>query len=91
MEKFSIVENINRDILNRKIAEFACKENYEPYVFANNETIDAMMKQTSIEFNSVTYSRGDIKTCASNCFVGEYRGRKMFKDDTLKFGEIELR
>lgn len=91
METFSIVEKINRNILNRKIAEFACKENYEPYVFANKETIDALMKQTSIEFNSVTYSRGDIKTCASNCFVGKYRGRKMFIDDTLEFGEIELR
>lgn len=91
MEIFSIVDKININILNRKIVEFACKENHEPYVFANRETIDTLMKQTSLGFNSVTYSRGDVKTCASNCLVGRYRGRKMFIDDTLEFGEIELR
>lgn len=82
MEKFSIADKININILNRKIAEFACKEHHEPYVFTNRETIDTLMKQTSIDFNSVTYLRE---------LVGRYKGRKMFIDDTLKFGEIELR
>ena len=44
METFSIVENINVDKLNTKIAEFVYREGHDPYIFANKETLDALIK-----------------------------------------------
>ena len=44
MEKFSLVEKINVDKLNMKIAEFVYSEGHEPYIFANKETLDALVK-----------------------------------------------
>ena len=35
METFSIVEKINVDKLDTKIAEFVYREGHEPYIFAN--------------------------------------------------------
>ena len=44
METFSIVDKINVDKLNTKIAEFVYREGHEPYIFANKETLDALVK-----------------------------------------------
>ena len=60
MEIFSIVDKINVDKLNTKIAEFV---------------------------SAATGIVSSFKTF----LVGKYQGNKMFEDDTLKFGEIELR
>ena len=92
METFSIVENINVDKLNTKIAEFVYKEGYEPYIFANKETLDALVKPIEQELNFITSSTGSTRIyVGKSCIVGKYQGNKMFEDDTLKFGEIELR
>lgn len=91
METFSIVEKINVDKLNMKIAEFVYKEGHKPYIFANKETLDALVKP--IEQAEIFTNSWGIGLVSSfkGCLVGEYQGNKMFKDDTLKFGEIELR
>ena len=44
METFSIVDKINVDKLNTKVAEFVYREGHEPYIFANKETLDALVK-----------------------------------------------
>ena len=91
METFSIVENINVDKLNTKIAEFVYREGHDPYIFANKETLDALIKP--IEQAEMFVNSWAIKRVRSynGCLTGMYRGNKMFRDDTLKFGEIELR
>ena len=91
MQTFSIVEKINVDKLNMKIAEFVYSEGHQPYIFANKETLDALVKpieQAEMFANSCGIG---LVSSFKGCLVGEYRGNKMFKDDTLKFGEIELR
>ena len=90
METFSIVEKINVDKLNTKVAEFLYKEGYEPYIFANKETLDALVKPIGQELKFVSAATG-IVSSFKGCLVGKYRGNKIFEDDTLKFGEIELR
>lgn len=90
MEKFSLVDKINVDKLNTKIAEFVYKEGHEPYIFANKETLDTLVKPVEQELKFVSAATG-IVTSFKRCLVGKYRGNKMFEDDTLKFGEIELR
>lgn len=85
METFSI------DKLNTKVAEFVYREGHEPYIFANKETLDALVKP--IEQAEMFMNSWGIGLVSSykGCLTGMYRGNKMFRDDTLKFGEIELR
>lgn len=90
MEKFSIVDKINVDKLSMKIAEFVYKEGYEPYIFANKETLNTLVKPIEQELKFVSTAIG-IVSSFKGCLVGKYQGNKMFEDDTLKFGEIELR
>ena len=91
METFSIVENINVDKLNTKIAEFVYKEGNEPYIFANKETLNALVKPIEqAEMFANSWGIGLVSSY-KGCLTGMYRGNKIFRDDTLKFGEIELR
>ena len=93
MEKFSIVDKINVDKLNTKIAEFVYREGHEPYIFANKEILDALVKPIEQELKFISASTCVVSVVSSfkTCLVGKYQGYKMFEDDTLKFGEIELR
>lgn len=90
METFSIVDKINVNKLNTKIAEFTYREGYEPYIFANKETLDALAKPIEQELKFISAATG-VTSSFKTCLVGKYQGNKMFEDDTLKFGEIELR
>lgn len=90
METFSIVEKINTNKLNEKVAESVYREGHEPYIFANKETLDALTKSIEQELKFVSSLTGITTSCKS-CLIGKYQGNKMFRDDTLKFGEIELR
>lgn len=90
METFSIVDKINVDKLNTKVAEFVYKEGHEPYIFANKETLDALVKPIEQELKFVSAATG-VTTSFKSCFIGKYQDNKMFQDDTLKFGEIKLR
>lgn len=87
METFSIVDKINVDKLNTKIAEFVYREGHEPYIFANKETLETLAKSIEQEIKYVSLANtNSFKPCLSR-----YHGNKIFRDDTLKFGEIELR
>ena len=90
MEKFSLVEKINADKLNTKIAEFIYRKGHRPYIFANKETIEALVNPTEQELKFVS-AITDVITSLKSRLVGRYQGNKMFEDDTLEFGEIELR
>lgn len=90
MEIFSIVDKINADKLNTKIAEFVYREGHEPYIFANKETLEALVKPIEQELKFLSAATG-VTTSFKSCFIGKYQDNKMFEDDTLKFGEIELR
>lgn len=90
MEIFSIIDEINTDKLNTKIAKFIHTEGHEPYIFANKETLDALVEPIEQELKFVSEATG-VTTSFKSCLIGKYQGNKMFEDDTLKFGEIELR
>lgn len=90
METFSIVDKINVNKLNTKIAEFVYREGHEPYIFANKETLEALVKPIEQELKFVSAATGAVSSFKA-CLVSKNQGDKMFEDDTLKFGEIELR
>lgn len=73
METFSIVDKINVDKLNTKIAEFVYREGHEPYIFANKETLDTLIKPIEQELKFVSAATG-ITTSFKRCFIGKYRG-----------------
>ena len=90
METFSIVDKINVDKLNTKVEEFIYRKGHRPYIFANKETLEALVKPIEQEIKFVSAATGAVSSFKT-CLVGKYHGDKMFEDDTLKFGEIELR
>jgi hypothetical protein len=90
METFSIVDKIDVNKLNTKIAEFVYREGHEPYIFANKETLEILVKPIEHELKFVSPITS-VTTSFKRCFIGKYLGNKMFEDNTLKFGEIELR
>ena len=90
METFSIVDKININKLNTKVEEFIYRKGHRPYIFANKETLDALVKLIEQELKFISASTGVVSSFKT-CLVGKYQGYKMFEDDTLKFGEIELR
>lgn len=92
MEIFSIVDKINVDKLNTKIAEFVYRKGHRPYIFANKDTLDALVKPVEQELDYITSPTGNTRIyVGKSCSVGKYQDNKMFEDNTLKFGEIELR
>ena len=90
MEIFSIVDKIDADKLNTKIAEFIYRKGHRPYIFANKETLEALVKPVEQKLKFVSAATG-VTTSFTSCFIGKYQENKMFEDDTLKFGEIEMR
>ena len=90
METFSIVDKINVDKLNMKVKEFIYRKGHRSYIFANKETLDALVKPIEQKLKFVPATT-NVTTSFQSCFIGKYQDNKMFQDDTLKFGEIELR
>lgn len=100
MENFSIA-NVDVDKLHRKIDEFTCNEGQAPYIFANLETYECLARQMDLDFNETKMSGLELKfNYFSNDayffkddsgMIAMYHGNKIYENDTLKFGEIELR
>lgn len=90
MSKFSIVKEIDENVLRKNMYEQqesvrnnTGNESYYPYIFANKDTINRLVDQCKVSVFE--------NTKISSRLVGYYLGNKVFEDDTLKFGEIELR
>ena len=98
MSKFSIVKEVDESVLRKNMYEQPLTtnglivmgnegntgdESYYPYIFANKDTINRLVDQCKVSvFENAKISGG---------LVGYYLGNKLFEDNTLKFGEVELR
>jgi hypothetical protein len=86
-KKFSIVREIDISELNKKITECI-----DPYIFMNKETFSELKKQIlnymDYEENTKIYENKRIFIDSRSC---TYTGHKLFIDNTLRYGEIELR
>lgn len=82
-EKFSII-TIDTDKLNEKICNYICKTGEtNPYIFMSKETTRALESLAHFHPLGKLYRR--------DCFVARFDGHKIFTDDDLSFGEIEIR
>ena len=86
-KKFSIVREIDISELNKKITECI-----DPYIFMNKETFSELEKQNP---NDMAYEENTKIDENKRIFIDSrsctYTGHKLFIDNTLGYGEIELR
>lgn len=85
-KKFSIVQSINLNKIHKEIDEYILQTNcFEPYLFMSEKTIDAITKEYNIAYTDSSLeskTRGVKQT---------YTGYKVFVNNDLKFGIVEIR
>lgn len=84
-KKFSITKtkiDINKLVAN--IEEYSVINMTKPYVFMNKDTVDELISQ-------VGYKPDGLWGVQSSCMCGYFHGYKVFCDNTLNFGEVEIR
>lgn len=87
---YSIRSGVDERLLQSAIDIFITKhENMfvDPYIFINKKTFDDLYKLLNPNYNDNKRIQKDEKLG----FLGYYQGCKMFEDNTLDYGEIELR
>lgn len=88
-KKFSIIKEIDLNKLGKKIDDYRHETGEcNPYIFANGETIFAIKDEC---FKNIDPFNGYFVKDNPCGKVGRYEGYRMFQNDDLGFGEIELR
>ena len=81
--KFFITkQNLDYYKLNKKIDTYYRERGVKPYLFMNSETIESM---------DDNYNHSELCVIKTGCFCLTYHDSKIFCDESLKFGEVELR
>ena len=90
MSKFSIIKELDENVLRNNlykqqeaVRSNTGDESYYPYIFANKDTLTRLIDQCKVSVFENEKTSGGL--------VGYYLGNKVFEDNTLKFGEVELR
>ena len=80
--KFNIITYINLDYLNNEIEKFKNNNQYQPIILTSMDTIRCISDYTDKDLeNKIRFDD----------YINMYMGCRIFVDNTLKFGEIELR
>lgn len=84
-KKFSIVKTkIDISKLINNIEEYSIIHMTNSYLFMNKDTIDELISQ-------VGYKPDGLLGAQSSSMCGYFQGHKVFCDNTLSFGEVEIR
>ena len=84
-KKFSITRTkIDLNKLLNNIEEYYAINMTKPYIFMNKKTIDELILQ-------VGYKPDGLWGAQSSSMCGYFHGYKVFCDNTLSFGEVEIR
>ena len=91
-KKFSIT-TIDLDKISKEIAYYKIKNNdgLDPYIFMSDETVGAIERELGIynwAIDNETLANGLNNTSK---VYGAYMGYKLFIDNDLKFGVVEIR
>lgn len=82
MAKFSILKTIlDSEKIMTEIQLYENSQKRSPYIFVNGKMISSF---------SVVPLMNTIEL-DENGYLGEYKGYKVFRNDDLKYGEMELR
>lgn len=90
-KKFSIAVSIDLERIDEEIYKYVEQnDNLQPYLFMNEETANAVEATTMsnlIFFNNSSSAKKHIK----NGVYAEYTGYKVFINNDLRFGIVEIR
>lgn len=85
-KKFSIVQSINLNKIHNEIDDYILQTNcFNPYIFMSDKTKDAILQEFEEKYNTVRPISEDRGK------VGKYTGYKVFIDNDLEFGMVEIR
>ena len=87
-KKFSIIESLNEVKLRNGIIQHVNENEEDPYIFMNRKTID------DLEYAAPLGSYEKFNSCEIKMKCGViamYRGFKIYENNDLKYGEVELR
>lgn len=84
IRRFSILKSLDLEKISRNIKIYECETGNIPYLFMSNETSDAIFKEVSFHHDLLS------KKAMSDIFA-LYEGYKVFLNNDLEFGEIEIR
>ena len=81
---FVVQHKIDYIKLDRQIDNYYIEHNNSPYIFMNGDTIDCIVKDTGMSPNG-------LHVVNTKGLCGRFQGNKVFCDNTLSFGEVEIR
>ena len=83
---FVVQHKIDYMKLGEQINNYYCEHNNSPYIFMNEDTIDCIVKDTGL-----SSSPNGLHWVNTKGLCGRFQGNKVFCDNTLSFGEVEMR
>lgn len=85
-KKFSIVQSIDLNKMHNEIRNYMSQTDCsEPYLFMSEKTIEEVLRECP-----ETYPYAS-KVFADRCVMGIYTGYKVFVDNDLELGMVEIR
>lgn len=93
IEKFSIIKTLDLDKLDNMIDKYICMTNKrDPYIFMSNDTANAIVDITNpLDVFSTKENFNKKSKDGVNGANAEYTGYKVFINNDLKFGIVEIR
>ena len=93
-KKFSIMTIIDLNKLDNEINEYIrLTSNDDPYIFMNQDTVDAIEDEFRLKFGMPIkdIDINNLNAKLKNGTKAEYCGYKVFINNDLKFGIVEIR
>lgn len=92
IEKFSIIKTLDLDKLDNMIDKYICMtNNRNPYIFMSNDTADAIADAVNpLHFDALS-TKENFNTKHRNGVQALYTGYKVFINNDLNFGVVEIR
>lgn len=89
MYSVSLKDGFMPDKIDEAIAKMKQECGYDPCLFANRFTLRILINSTSHELEFKNLHGYSI--LREKHITGWYKGYRVFEDDTIEYGEIELR
>ena len=91
-KKFSIIKQIDIEKIFKEIDNYRNQSGYDylPHLFMNKDTMDAI--ERGIQAKDVwIYDASSFSSCCGNGVCAKLTGYKVFIDNDLDFGIVEIR
>lgn len=85
-KKFSIVQRINLNKIHNEVDDYILQTNcFEPYLFMSEETTKAIIDEFNLKYSGTSFES------ESKGMKGAYPSYKVFVNNDLEFGIVEIR